>query len=197
MSVDDIGLVAGDRGTSGTKVHAHRNRLRGVAAGLVLALGGCSFVGVSGPGPRIAGMRQRPTCTTSRTLPAADTVGAAVTGLLAGVAIIFVATQDCDSSNENCYKSAGEVFALTFGVPAIAYIASAVYGFSATAACDDAELEYEHHPMSMTSPRLGSANSLCRPATIAGRPGTCDAGLTCLADMCVAPRASTNRPPTF
>ncbi len=154
-------------------LHPH---LRRVAVSLLLALGGCSLLTVTPP-PRIVSVEQKPKCTTTRAAPVLDAIlgaGAVVAGGYEG----FIATALTGKPG----------YMLAAIVPGVLLGGSSVYGFVEISRCDDAEGHYEReYPAALVAPSIGAENNLCRPATIAGQPGTCDPGLSCLDNVCVTP----------
>ncbi len=100
-------------------------RICGVV-GAVLLLSGCSFVFVNGPPPG-DGPLPRGTCTTSTAAPTLDAAGAALWGLLGGVAVFG------DESDSDFVTN--EAVAVVSLLIAGAYTYPAVRGFRATSEC--------------------------------------------------------------
>jgi hypothetical protein len=118
--------------------HAQRSqasaswRQRCLLASLVHALCGCSFAFVETAPARYADAR-RLECTSSRVMPALDTVGASAYAVRTAVAASISA-----SEFERYGLSKTSDIAISLGVTAL-FTAAAIHGYTATARCADAK----------------------------------------------------------
>jgi hypothetical protein len=110
------------------RIARYHRAVRPVAVLLVLALTGCSFLAVHGPGDRSLG--QPIECTTSRAWPIADLAWAAVFLASGTAAVIEGYTRDRLRGNFEV--------ALGTGVASLAFVVSSMVGFGRISECRDA-----------------------------------------------------------
>jgi hypothetical protein len=105
----------------------------------LIGIGGCSFIGVSGPSQRA---NDHPIhCTESLVLPIVDTMGATLSGALTAGAVAVAGY--CVANPNACIPDRGDHWPL-FGlaipplVVSTAYLTSAIYGFHRVSRCREA-----------------------------------------------------------
>lgn len=112
---------------------------------MAIALAACSF-GTSGPPdgyrPDVAAP---PDCTTSRTAPVLDTVGAGLFGV-AGIAYIAAPCGEGDhgGTDQTC-EAVTSLIGVVLLVPAAIYTIAAISGYGKTGRCRDAMRAHEEH----------------------------------------------------
>jgi hypothetical protein len=114
---------------------------------VALCLASCSYIAIDQP-PRHPDPDLEPACTTSKTLPTIDLVpGIAFDALGAvslGVAGYGVAVSG-GGARGSTFVGLALVGAIVSGVTGLAFTASAVHGFRATARCRELEHAFETH----------------------------------------------------
>jgi hypothetical protein len=118
---------------------------------LVALLAACACsVSVSGPPDRYDPRGPAPPdCTTSRSAPAVDTVGAGLFGI---VGIAFLASKcgpgDHDQDVDQTCEGITNAFGVVLLIPATIYAMSAIVGFGRTGRCRDATEQHRRlHPV--------------------------------------------------
>ena len=114
---------------------------------VALCLAGCSFVAIDEP-PRHPDPELEPTCTTSTTLPTVDLVPGIAFDALGAVSLGLAGYGigvSGGGARGSTFVGLALVGAVVAGVTGIAFTASAVHGYRATARCRELEHAFRTH----------------------------------------------------